>query len=247
MLQIAKIRDLNIININLTQSLVIGCDAVGGIGMKPSDVIQLAPDLVAYYTARVALMEILSVGASPITLIDTLPVEMEPTGKQMIEGIQRILNELKIDPNALNGSTEDLVPTVQTGIGVTAIGICDTAKLKIASSQAGDGIYLLGIPKIGNEISYPYDSDLCSLENFNKLVHSPFVHEIIPVGSKGIAYEATVLANLNNLTLNLLNSSIDQLKAGGPASCVIFTLQEKDEYQVQHILSQKMIKLGYLK
>lgn len=248
MLKISKKRDLSIIQINDTQSIIISCDAVGGIGLKTYDSIKLSPDLVAYYTARVALMEILSVGASLVTLVDTLSVEMEPTGEQMIKGIRRILDELQLDQSTLNGSTEDLVPTVQTGIGVTAIGISETNQLKIACSQAGDAIYLLGIPKIGSEISYPFDSDLCSLANFKVLVQSPFIHEIIPIGSKGIAHEARVLAELNDFHVTLNNSQpvVDIQKAGGPASCVIFTMPEQYAAEMQKNLSQQITKLGYL-
>lgn len=54
------------------QYLAIACDSCGGVGSKEMDLVPASPQIVGYYTARVALMEVLSIGALPMALINTL-------------------------------------------------------------------------------------------------------------------------------------------------------------------------------
>jgi len=59
-------RDLTILRLNDTQTLVISCDSCGGIGEKVNNVIQVSPEITGYYTALVTLAVILAVGARPL-------------------------------------------------------------------------------------------------------------------------------------------------------------------------------------
>jgi hypothetical protein len=51
---------------------------------------------------------------------------------------------------------------------------------------------------------------------------APYVKEIVPVGSKGIAYEAATLASLSNVNVNLFKTGIDYAKSAGPVTCLLF-------------------------
>ena len=82
-----RCRDLSIIAIGEEKVLVIACDCAGGIGPKAGDAIKVSAEIIGRFTARVALMEVLAIGAEPISLVNTLSVEYNPTGKGIIEGM----------------------------------------------------------------------------------------------------------------------------------------------------------------
>ncbi|WP_129409246.1 AIR synthase related protein [Marinitoga lauensis] len=114
---------MTIINVCDNKELAIACDSSGGIGNKQMDIIKVPPDIVGYFTAHVALAEIISYGAFPIAVIDTLSVELNDTGKEIIKGIKKALEQLGINENKIiTGSTEENFPVVQTGMGITVIG-----------------------------------------------------------------------------------------------------------------------------
>lgn len=150
--QVQRIRDLTIVRRGGGRVLVIGCDSSASIGNKPMDAVQTPPAVAGYYAARVAVMEVLSVGAEILTVIDTLAVEKEPTGNEIIRGIHRLLQEAGLTAAHVNGSTEDNFVTCQTGIGITVIGEADETQLKLGCSSAGDCIVMLGEPLVGSAV-----------------------------------------------------------------------------------------------
>ena len=67
-------------------------------------------------------MDVTATGAFPLLLSLTLGVEKEPTGNQIIEGINREARSIGLDPNqVLMENTEDNFQTVQTGAGLTVV------------------------------------------------------------------------------------------------------------------------------
>ena len=246
-MKVKRFRDLTFIEQENDKYLVIACDSSGAIGDKVDDVIKVPAEIVGYYAARVALMEILSVGAKVSTVIDTLAVEMEPTGRKIIDGIQRQLKEAGMEAILLNGSTEENIPTRQTGMGITIIGEVDKNQAKINKSQKGDYVVVLGIPKVGNEINIPVDNEICSIDDIKTLLNSKVVREIYPVGSKGILYEANYLAKSNNMTLKIYeNLEVDIEKSGGPATILIFTISPEDYEKIRKNIDKPLEIIGEL-
>ena len=246
-MKVKRFRDLTFIEQENDKYLVIACDSSGAIGDKEDDVIKVPAEIVGYYAARVALMEILSVGAKVSTVIDTLAVEMEPTGRKIIDGIQRQLKEAGMEAILLNGSTEENIPTRQTGMGITIIGEVDKNQAKINKSQKGDYVVVLGIPKVGNEINIPVDNEICSIDDIKTLLNSKVVREIYPVGSKGILYEANYLAKSNNMTLKIYeNLEVDIEKSGGPATILIFTISPEDYEKIRKNIDKPLEIIGEL-
>lgn len=246
-MKVKRFRDLTFIEQENDKYLVIACDSSGAIGDKEDDVIKVPAEIVGYYAARVALMEILSVGAKVSTVIDTLAVEMEPTGRKIIDGIQRQLKEAGMETIFLNGSTEENIPTRQTGMGITIIGEVDKNQAKINKSQKGDYVVVLGIPKVGNEINIPVDNEICSIDDIKTLLNSKVVREIYPVGSKGILYEANYLAKSNNMTLKIYeNLEVDIEKSGGPATILIFTISPEDYEKIRKNIDKPLEIIGEL-
>lgn len=187
-MDIKQIRDLTVIDFDEGRYLGIACDSCGGIGFKEHDVVKASPQLTAYQTGKVVLAELMSMGFTPLILSDGLAVEMNDTGKQLIEGFNQVLSRLKTARVHLTGSTEENMKTVQTSMGVTCIGICEKNKLKYKKTTEGDVCMLLGLPLVGNDVVNNPDKIL-DIDDFEKLYLCDYIKEMLPVGSRGTAAE----------------------------------------------------------
>lgn len=245
-MKITKYRDLTLIDINKEQILVISCDSSGGIGDKENDVVKVPPEVVGYFTAQVGLMEILSFGAKPITIVDTLSVEMEDTGHKIIEGIKEALEPLEFDiSNLITGSTEENIPVTQTGIGITIVGIIDKDKWKKPITTSGLLAVVVGLPKVGDEVSEDNKKTIMDVGKLLKLKEKNYIKEILPVGSKGILHELNEMAKTNNINFELEdNLNIDVKKSGGPSTCVIISIEEEKYEMFKKDFSIPVNKIG---
>lgn len=221
-MEVRKIRDLSLINLNEDKTMVIACDSCGGIGIKEGDELKVHPFYVGKFAVRVPLLEVMCSGAEVVTITDTVSNEMESTGAEIIKGIKAELKYAGINDIVLTGSTEENFKTKATAVGVTVIGIVDNNKIKVNKVKPGAIILSIGIPKVGGEINLEKDSEIVDYNTVKKLLSEKSVFEIVPVGSKGIAYEAEQLAINNKLRLMLNEKiTIDIKKSGGPATCII--------------------------
>ncbi|MEY7998888.1 AIR synthase related protein [Clostridium sp. Mt-5] len=246
-MEVKKIRDLSLITLDEKRTMIIACDSCGGIGGKKGDVLNVPPFYVGKLTARVVLLEVICSGAEVITITNTICNEMNNTGLEIIKGIKEELREADIRDVVLTGSTEENFETSSTALGVTAVGIAVTESLKVNSIKGEAVIISVGIPKVGDEINLEGDEEIVNYETVYKLLHNDFVYEIVPVGSKGIAYEAGQLAVNNNLKLYMENKcSIDIEKSGGPETSVIAAV---DLGGIEDILANisGVTIIGYLK
>ncbi len=218
MLQTYKRRDLTIVPLGHNQCLVMACDSCGGVGEKKGDVLYAATEMVGRMAARVVLMEVLASGANVIAVHNMVCCERHKTGQQVIQGIEAELVKANIQVEVLNGSTEENFQTVMTAVGVTAIGIADTNKLRFMSAAKGDRIIAIGTPLVGDEI---FGQALPDYSDIKQLLLDIQVKEIVPVGSKGILYEANLLATLNQLSFDPSPCGLDLEKSAGPATCLV--------------------------
>lgn len=226
-MNIKQIRDLTIIDFDENRYLGIACDSCGGIGYKEHDVVKASPQLTAYQTGKVVLAELMSMGFTPMILADGLAVEMNDTGKQLIEGFNQVLSKLKTTKVHLTGSTEENIKTVQTSMGVTCIGICEKNKLKYMKTSKNDVCLLIGIPLVGNDVVNNPDKIL-DIDDFEKLYLCDYIKEMLPVGSRGTAAELNDLCDYNNLKIKYENNiSINLKDSGGPSCSCLVTAEEK--------------------
>lgn len=242
--------DLQLIQ-NSEGYLVIACDSSGGIGNKRLDTVQISPELAGYYAACVPLMEVLAARGTVLSMVDTLSVEMEPTGKRIIDGIKTAMQQLKIDVNLLTGSTEDNILTETTGIGVTVIGQIPNKHQLQKCIFEDQWLVLLGVPKVGaeflaEEIEDNYGETM-TLEGLKQLADCNLIRDMIPVGSKGIAYEAEVLATRYQLSVKLVETEfkqkgIDFKKSAGPATCLLVAIEEIDFTELINYVGSKVGK-----
>ncbi|MCO5386446.1 MAG: hypothetical protein NHB14_12505 [Desulfosporosinus sp.] len=79
-------RDVEVVSINETQSLVVSCDSCGAIGMKEFDVYKISWFITGKLTTRVALLEVLSTGGVPQMLTVAISNEPCPTGDELLKG-----------------------------------------------------------------------------------------------------------------------------------------------------------------
>jgi len=239
-------RDLTIIPGVGDKCLVIACDSCGAVGQKRGDILKLPAHYAAKFTVRVALTEVMCSGANPMTIINGAACEMEPTGKDFIFGIQEELRNANIPDIVLTGSTEENFTTSMTALAITVIGIATESDLKFGQAAKGDKLILLGTPRIGAEVCLESAGFYAEI---NKLLSLRDVREIVPIGSKGIAYEAKNLAFINGMTFKLSaarnSMPIDLYKSAGPATCLLVLCSECSINQVLDVYPNGII-LGEL-
>lgn len=244
-MEIKQIRDLTLISIDDKRCLGISCDSCGAIGLKEHDVVKASPQITAYQTAKVVLAELMSMGFTPLVMADGLAVEMYDTGRQLIEGFNKALAELKICKVHLTGSTEENIKTVQTSMGVTGIGICDKEKIKYKKTIKNDICLLIGIPLVGNDVVNNPDK-IMSITDYESLYLSEKINEILPIGSRGISAELDELCEYNNLSFKYeKNITVDLKKSGGPSTCCIITTDKKNIKVIEAMTDKPVQVLGY--
>jgi hypothetical protein len=176
------------------------------------------PYFVGKFTVRVTLLEVMASGATPIVVSDGLCCEMNPTGESILRGIEDEIELCGLKDVTLTGSTEENFPTSMTGIGLTVLGSALGSELRFGTGRAGDIAMLAGTPAVGSGVDL---SDNRCYRNLARMLECRDTVEIVPVGSKGILYEANLLADLHKLSFEPITSGVDLSASAGPATCII--------------------------
>jgi hypothetical protein len=229
-------RDVRLIRLDRKNVLVVGCDSAGAIGLKPLDRIKCSPYTVGRFTARVALMEILAVGAVPICIAAPLAVEPTPTGRSIIRGIRSEMEYAGLDPHTpLLDSTEKNFKVRQTGAGVTVIGLARAESLKVGLCEKGDVVFALGFPHVGTELlTTEQRHTVADTRDVRNLAESTSIHAVIPVGSRGMLHEANVIARESKLRFKCdKDVEIDLTRSAGPSTVILFASSRSLHIQTQ--------------
>ena len=241
-----RLRDLLIVPLDGDDCLVLACDAAGGVGPKSGDSVLCSADIVGRFTARVALMEVLAAGAAPVALVCTACVEPDPTGAGLLAGAMAEARFAGLSPEAITGSSEKNLPTHQTGLGVTAIGRASRSRLRPGRARPGDLVVAIGRPKVGSNVRWD-DPEIADLPLIRQLADSDGVHDILPVGSRGIAAELADLATSASLQIAPLPAPGWDLSAsGGPSTCVLAALSSEAMPDLAPALLQPYVALARL-
>lgn len=239
---IERYRDVVIIYEGDT-AYVVSCDSLGAIGSKEHDLLKVDEETVGRATVKVALSEVLSLGAKPVVISDTLSVEKNPTGKKIIEGIKNELEENGLLDVVLTGSTEENFATSMTGIGITVIARAKTADLKIKKVRNGMSVALLGYPLVGSEVLN--SKDILTLKDYINISDCKEIIEAIPVGSRGIKYELGILEEVSGLKVEArYPENIDVLKSGGPSTCCIVVYNKDETLAIRNLTDKPFTYLG---
>lgn len=237
--ELRRIRDLSLLDLPGELVLISACDSIGAIGAKELDVVKVSGYFVGRAAVRVPLMEILATGAKPVALYNTLTVEREPSGEEIIQGIAHELELAGTEPDLImNGSTEENVTTRQTGVGVVVQGLATKKDLLIGKAQKGDLVMAFGLPKVGVEVAEggPDDPEVAKPALIKELLRWGQVHELLPIGSKGVLYECRELARTAKLNFKLNpKTTIDINKSAGPATCLLAAISAEALESLQKI------------
>jgi len=216
-------RDVILLRIDETRILVVGCDSTGAVGRKPFDVLRVDPSIVGKFTARVALMEVIAVGATPISLSMALCVEPVPAGREIMKGVRDELKASGLVNISLVQSSEKNLRVKQTSVGATVNGIVEKRNLKIGRCKRNDLLVAVGNPMVGREVvEGDRTGSITDLNDALDLLQLPYVHEIIPVGSRGIFKEASIIARDSRLKFYpAIKAKVNGEKSAGPATVII--------------------------
>jgi len=239
-------RDVSVFEVSNDSVMVVGCDSAGGIGPKPLDKIKVSGYTLGRFTARVALMEVLAVGAKPVCLTNTLSVEPDPTGSEILEGIISEVQVARLDRSlVIIGSMEKTVAVEQTGIGITVVGLASKNKLKIGLSEPDDLIVAVGVPSVKDEVLPAEErGEIADLEDLLMLMSCDFVHEVIPVGSQGIMHEVNVLAKDSGLRAKLELPEVETKRSAGPATAVVVTISKNALSKLSGLINKPIQVIG---
>lgn len=231
MLLFQQFRDLSIVDLYSKEKLVIACDSSAGFGQKEYDQIVIEPEISASFCLRVPLMELFCFGAVPICVTDLIGNEYNPTGKQMLKGIKNELEKAGLDDLPLNGSTEENMITKTSSIGVTVIGTI--LRDNLFPTIDNKAILLqLGEPFVGEEV-VQNENLIFSYHLVKSLKKETGVLDMVPVGSKGIRYEAETMAKLNKMSVHFNQYQYQDLeKSAGPATVILIAVEKKHEYKI---------------
>jgi len=224
---------------------VMTCDSIGAIGPKELDVVLVEPVVVGSFLARVALLELISTGAELTALSCTFSVDPE-TSEQILEGVYAEARLIHPDPERITiATTEKNVPTRQTGVGITCVGVAQGGSLRVGMARSGDLVVALGTPKVGVEVTLD-DPDNANLPKLKELLGIPGVRDIAPAGSKGLLYEASAIANSSGLNLSVETTCEKALhKSAGPATALVLACTP-EAYLVLTQHFRPIIRIGTL-
>jgi len=249
MVPIKTFRDVLVFALDRHRIMVIGCDSSGGIGPKPMDGVKVDGRTLGKFTARVALMEVLSTGAKPICLVNTLCVEPKPTGLEILRGIREEAGRAGLKSRlTITGTSEKNVPVQQTGLGVTVMGIAKRDELRIGLSRKKNVVVSVGIPLVGSEVlSGEKRGLIADTKDLLRLLNLSFVREVVPVGSHGILHEAEAIAKESHLKLRLAQRPrVDVRKSAGPATVILSTVPEPQLPKLHDEIGKPINMIGRL-
>ena len=243
----ARRGDVSILKMPTGHAIVTGSTSSGAVGPKEFDRVKVDGQVLGKFLARVALMDVITTGAFPLLLSLTLGVEKQSTGAAISEGVSREARSIGLDPQqVLLENTEDNFETVQTGAGLTVVGLANENELRLGKTLPGDLIVAVGRPKVGEEvIAAEARGEIADLRNVAQLCQCRYVHDISAVGGFGIASEAKMMAYGVGRQLKLWEKSgVDLNKSAGPATVVLVTIDRERLEDLTSLISKPINVIG---
>jgi AIR synthase related protein, N-terminal domain len=244
-----QVRDLSTVDLGNGFSLVMAVDSDGGIGPRENDVVKVSDYLLGRFAMRVPLMEIFCCGGVPLAAFDMLTVSLEGGAQEIIRGLRDELGEANL-PNdfPLSGSTEENVPTSMTGVGTALLGLVHESDFRPGTSEAGDTVLCAGLPKSGpdDEIRLE-DPEIVRQSHIRALLGINGVHDVLPVGSRGVLYEIQEIAQSAGLRfVDSGDFGMDLMKSAGPSTCAVLSVGASESESVVGTLTVPVTHLGKL-
>ncbi len=199
------------------EDIVIATDNCGSVGMQINDTVKADAHTTAYFTARVVLMELMSVHAIPIAC--SIQIFIEKDYELYLQGVKQALSEVNYPNIQIITTTESNFKMNESAFSITLIGKKNELKL-LPNLNFG----VIGMPLVGSETIN--NDNVVSLTTFTNIINDNNITEVLPVGSKGIKYEFE-----NYFKKLLLDCNLDILKSAGPSTCVVVAYQNEEKIQ----------------
>jgi hypothetical protein len=229
---VVALRDVIFGRVDEETELVISTDSSGGIGVKENDIVNVPNEVVGYYTARVALMENMSVGGEPFSIL-----LQNFTGDESWDayksGVEKALNELSLSSLSILGSSETNFSLLQSALGLSVVGKVSEKRMY---TPKGANFAVIGSPLVGEEV-VKQEGKVLPLSLFRSLLSVGGIYEIVPIGSKGIQYELNSLLERSELKCNqyYCKDGINLDKSSGPSTSVLISYQPSKEDSIKRI------------
>jgi hypothetical protein len=235
-------RDVIFQKINNDLELVISTDTSGGIGSKEKDIVKVPNEWVGYYTARVALMENMSVGGEPFTIL-LQNFTGDGAWEDYKHGVQKALSELSLSSLPILGSSESNFSMLQSAFGLSVLGKVSKKRM---NTPMGASFALIGSPLVGEEV-IKHEEDVLPLSLFQTLLVLDGIYEIVPIGSKGVQYEWYSLCDRNNFRLGACHSmdEVDFNQSSGPATSVLISYEASMESMIKEVAGSYFHRIMY--
>jgi hypothetical protein len=234
-------RDVLFLPLGSEEELVIATDCSGGIGLKEADLVKVPYETVSYYGARVALMELMSVGAVPIAFVLQNFVG-DKEWKLLLKGIYQAFDELHLSI-PITGSTESNMSMIQSAVSFTAIGKVNKANKLIGITPPQAKFAVIGEPLVGDEVMKRQERVL-PLPLFQQLLTLPGIYEIVPIGSKGIFHELKGLMEINGFVHQEVFCSLPLYASSGPATSVLVSYCPEAEGKIKEAVGDYFFSIN---
>lgn len=230
-------RDAVCVPLNDEEQLVITSDNSGAIGMKEHDVVKVPYQTVGYYSFRVAVMECMASGATPISVVIQNFCGNE-AWEALVSGVKKGLSELQMENIAITGSTESNFSLSQSAMGLNVIGKRSYFEPKDIQESY---VALIGLPLVGDEVISLADK-VAPLHVFKEVCGLQDV-TIWPVGSKGVLHELErMYPDLDKERL-ISSSHIDLKKSGGPSTSFLVAYPNELKTRIIEITKKHYTRL----
>lgn len=220
-----RYRDLTLLPFSKEKTLVIACDSSASIGEKIHDAVRIDPSITAAFCLRVPLLELLCFGAKPICIVDLIGNEYAPTGEKILAGIKGEMEKAGLGELPVNGSTEENMPTATTSVGITVIAEVPSDKV-LPKFEEDCCLLQLGRPYVANEVVKNL-ATIFSYDLVRQLRNEPAVVDLLPVGSKGIRYEAKLMVQDSSYTVAFITEE-DLDRSAGPATVLLAAVKTRE-------------------
>ncbi|MCX8001302.1 MAG: ATPase [Anoxybacillus mongoliensis] len=220
-------RDVLCVPLDEENELVLATDCSGGIGLKQDDVVNVPYDVVAYYGARVAWMELMSIGATPKAFVLQNFVN-DHAWHALVAGVQQTMEELQLSL-PITGSSESNMPLMQSAVGFVAVGTVRKTEKRINFTPTDACWAVIGEPLVGEAVIHKKDR-MIPLSLFRMLLHVDGVYEMIPIGSKGIWHEWKLIHGDKPI-----HCALPLHASAGPATCVLVSYHRKQAPLLQSL------------
>jgi hypothetical protein len=225
-------RDVSIIPLSSKEEIIVGADNSGGIGTKEEDAVRVDDRITAYYSTRVAVMEVLAVKAKPFSVI-IHNFSGNTVWEAYKKGAETALKEAELEEVLITGSTESNFPLKQSALGITVLGKRPVVKNE-KTHEFGVSYAVIGAPLTGNQVLENREM-AAPLSLFTKCCRHSVIMDLIPVGSKGILEELRELTGNVSLAVKNVECSPDILVSGGPSTCFLVKFRKEDDSKVREL------------